>query len=647
MANKTISDLTFSIDSKDSDVLLIEDGSTTMKITKGALLQECSKEGHGHLISDIDTLQEALNDKLDYVILAPVATSGSYADLTDTPTIPTKVSELQNDNKYLVAVPSEYVTEQELAAELVQKSDINHTHKYEEITGVPSIPSKVSELENDSNFVNNTHNHDDKYASIDTQHTHDNKAVLDGITSEKIGSWDGKVDVDHIDGKNIYKRKVVKQFAAKFADYNEIIKNQNVSYIYPQSFFIDERAGELLVLYSPDWESTGNQRWVVVYDWESTNYKSCFQCGNAAGEGIVVRYVGKQRLLYVRASADNHHLGEYDITRTPTNKSSISPINTYDVGLYANFAYSDGRWYIEQIGPVLGNYNRRNLVGVFDENFNKVGEIYFNSESIGYFNNSYTEKISKKQGFAIHQGKFIFGCGGLIFAKDERTYYSDYGIRVCDMNGNHIESGLVTAHGLMDALAQVGINSTRIENEGVFSTGDKLYSLCVNVNLADSDAIHHGIIIFEEFAKEDYIDCSSFYADDVTINKTIYETKMFPRSYNGYIYNPLTGVRFTDVEQLMDFMIDLDLSQLQFYQAATPLTWFGQEMSSKYFFIQIYNLNNGSFTVIRQDSKTTERYWIYGTTGSRTINLIYSTKDLQDRIATLEDTVADLIKRLE
>ena len=153
MANKTISDLTFSIDSKDSDVLLIEDGSTTMKITKGALLQECSKEGHGHLISDIDTLQEALDDKLDYVILAPVATSGSYADLTDTPTIPTKVSELQNDNKYLVAVPSEYVTEQELAAELTQKSDINHIHKYEEITGVPSIPSKVSELENDNEYV--------------------------------------------------------------------------------------------------------------------------------------------------------------------------------------------------------------------------------------------------------------------------------------------------------------------------------------------------------------------------------------------------------------------------------------------------------------------------------------------------------------
>ena len=172
MANKTISDLTFSIDSKDSDVLLIEDGSTTMKITKGALLQECSKEGHGHLISDIDTLQEALDDKLDYVILAPVATSGSYADLTDTPTIPTKVSELQNDNKYLVAVPSEYVTEQELVAELAQKSDAGHIHSYGQITGVPTIPTKVSELENDKNYVTQNELNPQLQQKSDIDHIH-------------------------------------------------------------------------------------------------------------------------------------------------------------------------------------------------------------------------------------------------------------------------------------------------------------------------------------------------------------------------------------------------------------------------------------------------------------------------------------------
>ena len=40
--------------------------------------------------------------------------SGSYNDLTDAPTIPTKTSELNNDSGYLTAIPDEYITETEL-----------------------------------------------------------------------------------------------------------------------------------------------------------------------------------------------------------------------------------------------------------------------------------------------------------------------------------------------------------------------------------------------------------------------------------------------------------------------------------------------------------------------------------------------------
>lgn len=153
MANKTISDLTTAIEVNDTDILLIEDGKVTMQVTKAVLLQECSKTGHTHVITDVDTLQEALDGKLDYVELANVATSGSYADLSDTPSIPTRVSELDNDNGYLTAVPSEYVTQDELNPQLQLKADFDHVHKYGEITEVPTIPSKVSELENDNNYV--------------------------------------------------------------------------------------------------------------------------------------------------------------------------------------------------------------------------------------------------------------------------------------------------------------------------------------------------------------------------------------------------------------------------------------------------------------------------------------------------------------
>lgn len=153
MANKSISDLTSAIEVKDTDVLLVEDGTTTMKVTKQVLLNECSKIGHDHVITDIESLQEVLDDKLDYVELATVATSGSYNDLQDTPTIPTKVSQLQNDNGYLSAVPSQYVTGEELEIGLQRKSDMDHVHKYSDITDVPTIPTKTSQLTNDSGYL--------------------------------------------------------------------------------------------------------------------------------------------------------------------------------------------------------------------------------------------------------------------------------------------------------------------------------------------------------------------------------------------------------------------------------------------------------------------------------------------------------------
>ena len=161
----------------------------------------------------------------------------------------TKESEHEHSNKDVL----DGITDAKVS-EWTNKSDFSGS--YLNLTDKPTIPTKTSQLTNDSNFVDNTHNHDDRYASIDTQHTHDNKVVLDGITSEKVSSWDSKsefsgnyndlqnlpvipsknsqlindsnyINVDHIDGKNIYKRKVVKQFVAKFADYDEIIENQN------------------------------------------------------------------------------------------------------------------------------------------------------------------------------------------------------------------------------------------------------------------------------------------------------------------------------------------------------------------------------------------------------------------------------------
>ena len=70
--------------------------------------------------------------------LAAVATSGSYNDLSDKPTIPTNVSALQNDAGYLTQHQSlaAYVKSSELKA-------VAKTGSYNDLTNKPTIPAAV------------------------------------------------------------------------------------------------------------------------------------------------------------------------------------------------------------------------------------------------------------------------------------------------------------------------------------------------------------------------------------------------------------------------------------------------------------------------------------------------------------------------
>ena len=86
--------------------------------------------------------------------------------------IPTNVSELENDSGFITK------TELEDKNYLVY-DDVTHFALKEE------VPTKISQLEDDKNI-----------ATVNDLHGHNNKTVIDGITSEQVAKWDKNTSFD-------------------------------------------------------------------------------------------------------------------------------------------------------------------------------------------------------------------------------------------------------------------------------------------------------------------------------------------------------------------------------------------------------------------------------------------------------------------
>lgn len=133
MANTNISTLAEKTTVKDSDVLLVEDSSSTNKVTKANLLKEVKAQ------------------------------------------IPTKISQLTNDSGYLKSIPTEYITETELSAKgyLTEHQDISG--KVDKVSGKGLSTNDYTTAEKDklSGIAENANNYSLPMAT---------NSVLGGIT---------------------------------------------------------------------------------------------------------------------------------------------------------------------------------------------------------------------------------------------------------------------------------------------------------------------------------------------------------------------------------------------------------------------------------------------------------------------------------
>jgi hypothetical protein len=144
-------------------------GSTVHNDLSGRDADNC------HTISSITGLQDELNDKINADSLADVATSGSYNDLSDKPTIP--AAQINSDWNATSGV-----------AEILNKPTIpSDVSELTDNTGI--IPTATSDITNDSNFVADASyvHTDNNYSNTEKQKVADCETMRDIMSDASKG----------------------------------------------------------------------------------------------------------------------------------------------------------------------------------------------------------------------------------------------------------------------------------------------------------------------------------------------------------------------------------------------------------------------------------------------------------------------------
>lgn len=143
--------------------------------------------------TEVDNL---LSAKVNSSDLSTVATSGSYNDLSNKPTIPTKTSDLTNDSNFVSSsdLSNSYYTKTQtdnllnLKANTNDLSTVATSGSYNDLSNKPTIPTKTSDLTNDSNFVSSSDLSNSYYSKTQTDNLLDTK--VDKITGKGLSTED-------------------------------------------------------------------------------------------------------------------------------------------------------------------------------------------------------------------------------------------------------------------------------------------------------------------------------------------------------------------------------------------------------------------------------------------------------------------------
>lgn len=148
--------------------------------------QQISKISFGLLVTNKTESQETSSgESLNGVVnLHKISKTGNYNDLLNKPVIPTKTSQLQNDNGF-IAIEFDPTVPQHVK-EITRQNIVNWNNKLDSETD-PTVPSHVKNITQED--INNWNNKLDSYTEVDPSVPN----YVRNITQENINSWNNKV----------------------------------------------------------------------------------------------------------------------------------------------------------------------------------------------------------------------------------------------------------------------------------------------------------------------------------------------------------------------------------------------------------------------------------------------------------------------
>lgn len=350
----------------------------------------------------------------------------------------------------------------------------------------------------------------------------------------------------------------------RFNGYDSLIANNGYSYIYPQSFYVDEVTGELFVCFNPSGGSN-SKIWFVVYDMATGVQKAYFSAGSGtAMEGSIVFWDGPVRKLLSRA--DN--LGKvslFNVTTLPSDGATLSPISTHDIGFSYQIGYSNGVFAVETSKTPLGTIERRNCIVFWDKTLTKIistSDLPL-SERSGRTDEPLFNDLPKPQGLAL-SGSLLgtaYGAYWKVGTPDTTHHYIGYSLM--NTNGDVLSRKYYKASLFANILTNAGYSVERTEAEGMFISSDGKVHTLVIIDPVVSGSDGQFLILKEG----DYGDNAIDFSSASTLSPSQQGEWLIKRTTDAGILLPLTGVIATSLSELCEYVIAAQISSARFYSS--------------------------------------------------------------------------------